>query len=114
MGLVAIYIKGRSDFQGAVISKLERTWLLGSPEAKGELVMFWLPEAVTLRDLKIAIGSKLIFKYRLHFITNLNGHLKIEDDKADEFSVSENKMIQNMVLLENTQYSRKKEEDCIN
>lgn len=76
---------------------------MGSPEAVGDLIMFWVPDTITLRSLKIAIGSKLILKYRLHFITNLNNHLNPKKDKSTEFSVSETEMISKMVQLDNEQ-----------
>lgn len=34
MAWATVYIQGRTDFQSAVISKLEGLWLLGSPEVK--------------------------------------------------------------------------------
>ena len=100
-----VYIRGRGDFQKAVISKLERTWLQGSPEAKRDLVMFWLPATNTLRSLKVAIGSKLIWKYRLLFITNLNSHLKPKKDMSREFSISETDMISKMTQLDTVQHN---------
>lgn len=47
----------------------------GKSGSEDELVMYWLPDTLVLRRLKEAIGSKLIFKYRLRFINNLNDHL---------------------------------------
>jgi hypothetical protein len=97
MSWATIYIGGRNGFQEAIISKLRGMWLLGSPEAIDDLIMFWLPENFTERNLKISLGSKLIFKYRLQFISNLNCHLKLRREELTKFSVSENEMIDNMI-----------------
>ena len=97
MSWATIYIRGRNGFQNAITSKLRGMWLLGSPEAMGDLIMFWLPQNITERNLKISIGSKLIFKYRLQFISNLNCHLKLRWEESTKFSVSENEMIDKMI-----------------
>jgi hypothetical protein len=102
-----VYIKGRTDFQSAVISKLENSWLLGSPEVNDDLLMYWVPDTVLLRTLKVAIGSKLIFKYRLCFITNLNQHLNLEMKEEAEFSLLEHEMVNKMVRLDSTQRKQK-------
>lgn len=103
MSWSTVYIRGRAGFQKVVISKLDTSWLQGSPETVGNLLMFWLPGNITLRDLKIAIGSKLILKYRLQFIINLNNYLLPEKDISTEFSASEKDMIDKMNRLDNEQ-----------
>src|SRR5689334_15969523 len=103
MSWTTVYIKGRNDFQGAVLSKLKGAWLMGSSEAKGDLVMFWLPETVPLKSLKIAIGSKLMLKYRLHFISDLNFHLKLTKRQSTQLTPSENEMIDKMVRSDSAQ-----------
>jgi len=59
--------------------------------------MFWIEDISKLRSLKIAIGSKLIFKYRLHFFTDLDFHLKGEKRQSTEFSTMETEMVTRMV-----------------
>ena len=62
--------------------------------------MFWIEDISKLRSLKIAIGSKLIFKHRLHFFTDLDFHLKAEKSQLTEFSTVETEMVTKMVQLE--------------
>ena len=100
MSWVTVYIKGRKNFQKEVLLKLERTWLQGSYEANNDLLMFWIEDASKLRSLKIAIGSKLIFKYRLHFFTDLDFHLKAEKRQSTEFSTVETEMVTKMIKWE--------------
>ena len=101
MSWVTVYIRGRSGFRKEVLAKLERTWLTGSYEASNELIMFWIEDASMLRSLKIAIGSKLILKFRLHFFTDLNLHLKFERKQSTEFSTVEEEMVTKMIQWEN-------------
>ena len=64
--------------------------------------MFWIEDISKLRSLKIAIGSKLIFKYRLHFFTDLDFHLKAEKSQLTEFSMVETEMVTKMVQWESS------------
>jgi hypothetical protein len=100
MSWITVYIRGRQNFRKEILAKLERTWLPGSHEANNDLLMFWIEDATKLRSLKIAIGSKLIFKYRLHFFTDLDFHLKTEKRESTEFSTVESEMVTKMVQWE--------------
>jgi len=100
MSWVTVYIRGRKGFQKEVLPKLEESWLAGSHEANNDLLMFWIEDTLRLRSLKIAIGCKLIFKYRLHFFTDLDFHLKAEKRKSTEFSMVETEMVTKMVQWE--------------
>lgn len=64
--------------------------------------MFWIPDSSHLRQLKLKIGSKLIFEYRLHFFTDLDEYLKLENEVSTEFSVYENEMVNGMVRRDRT------------
>jgi len=79
MCLNIMYVKGRVGFKEAMQSKLDNSWLLGTPEADHNLVMFWLMDPSRLREFKMAIGSTIIFKYRLQFITDLGKHIRSEN-----------------------------------
>lgn len=101
MSWVTVYIRGRMNFKKEVLAKLEQSWLVGSHEANDDLLMFWIEDTSRLRSLKIAIGGKLIFKYRLHFFTDLDLHLKGEKRQSTEFSTEETEMVTRMVRSEN-------------
>jgi len=93
---VTVYIRGRKNFQREVLAKLEQSWLAGSHGANNDLLMFWIEDTSRLRSLKKTIGCKLIFKYRLHFFTDLDLHLKDEFSREDTRIVrskSENLMV---------------------
>src|SRR5688572_10913997 len=100
MSWVTVYMRGRKGFRREVLAKLERTWLPGSHEANKDLLMFWIEDISKLRSLKMTIGSKLIFKYRLHFFTDLDSNLKAEKSPSSEFSTMETEMMTQMVQWE--------------
>ena len=100
MPWATVYIRGRKSFQKEVLAKLEQSWLAGSHEANNDLLMFWIEDTSRLRSLKIAIGSKLIFKYRLHFFTDLDLHLKAEKKQSTEFSTIDTEMVTRVVRSE--------------
>ena len=98
MSWSTVYIHGKSGFKKALEDRLDDHWLQGNSEAGSELVMYWLEEDVSLRDFKLAIGSKTIFKYRLRFYTTVDEYLN-EKNKHQYFGLSaeENSMVRNMV-----------------
>ena len=102
MSWITVYMRGRKGFRREVLAKLERTWLPGSHEANKDLLMFWIEDISKLRSLKIAIGSKLILKYRLHFFTDLDFHLKAEKSQLTEFSMVETEMMTKMAQWESS------------
>ena len=88
-----MYVKGKAGFKGAIQSKLDNSWLLGTPEADHNLVMFWLIDPSRLREFKMAIGSTIIFKYRLQFISDLGKYIRSENHKRYmEFSLQDAEM----------------------
>ena len=98
MSWVTVYLRGRKSFQQEVLAKLEQSWLeqswlAESHEANNDLLIFWIEHTSRLRSLKLAIGSKLIFKYRLHFFTDLDMHLKAEKMQSAEFSTEVTEMV---------------------
>lgn len=96
MSWTPVYIEGNEGFKEAVVAKLENTWPRGSADSERDLVMFWLRKTSDLREFKEAIGSKLIFKYRMRFIADLNIHLGHINKRSDNFSDSENDLIKSM------------------
>ena len=97
MSWVPIYIRGREGFKEAVVEKLQMTWLRGSTDGEIDLLMFLLKEKGELRGLKKAIGSKLILKFRMHFIADLDIYLSHQNKRSDHFSDSENDLIFNAI-----------------
>lgn len=75
-----IYIKGRSDFREEVRRKLDHSSLHFMPgyieSTSGRNDLYWIDEMVSLREFKEAIGSKLIWKYRLKFYTSLEAFIE--------------------------------------
>jgi hypothetical protein len=77
-----VYITGRSDFREEVRKKLEPSNLnfmpgyIDNSATKYMHDLFWLDETTDVRVFKEAIGSKLIWKYRLHFFSSLEEFLQ--------------------------------------
>jgi len=87
---VPIYLRGRTGFKKAVLAKLKSVWLHGNTDGEINLLMFWLRKAGELYEFKKAIGAKLIFKYRVQFITDLEFHLNYVNKASMFLSVAEN------------------------
>jgi len=105
MNWVTIYIAGKAGFEKEVTEQLEKSPLRFMPGTLGEdrgVSLFWLPEEVSLRELKKAIGSKVVFKYRLKFSTNLE-IIKSEQTEPERLSVREEAMIREMSDWEKSQ-----------
>ncbi len=92
-----IYIDGRKGFKEAVRIQLKDTWMAGAPEDGHALVMYWLREDSTLRDFKLAIGSKIIFKYRLQFFASVDEYLQSQKKEETKLSKDENRLVRKMI-----------------
>ena len=93
-----IYIHGKAGFKQALEDKLDHTWLQGNSEAGHELVMYWLEKTESLRDFKLAIGSKTIFKYRLCFYPTVDAYLNEKNGNLfSGFTPAENRMVRKMI-----------------
>lgn len=99
-----IYIKGKEGFKEAVLTKLHARWLRGGTEGENNLLMFWLPKRGGLRGFKKAIGSKLIFRYRMDFFSNLEIHLNHINGRPVGFSDVENDQINSMIEWDSKQH----------
>jgi hypothetical protein len=103
-----IYITGKSDFRTEVRKKLEYAdprFMPGYIENSSDLDthdLYWLDGRNNLRAFKMAIGAKLIWKYRLRFFTSLEAFLAFENssDKNEEFTAEELERIAAMHALE--------------
>jgi hypothetical protein len=76
MAWTTLYITGKPDFKEEVLQNLESSKIsfLPGSDADENLFLVWVDENLPLRDLKKAIGSKTVFKYRLQFFTSLTQH----------------------------------------
>lgn len=61
-----IYINGKNGFEKVLRDRLDESWF-SSRDSKKNLVIFWLDANTNLSDLKRAIGSNIIFKYKIQF-----------------------------------------------
>ena len=102
MGWTTLYITGKSDFIEEVREELEGSKLKIMPgytgmSSAGEDVhdLYWIDEKIPMRQVKEAIGSKLIWKYRLRFYASLEQFIESQKNKtvhtltADEIEVME-------------------------
>jgi hypothetical protein len=73
MNWTTLYIRGKPGFDFAVLKNLEHSninYLYGT-SLESEVSLYWIDEKSTLRDFKMAIGGKIIFKYRLRFYSTI-------------------------------------------
>ena len=104
MNWTTIYITGRPDFQAEVRKKLEHSNLdfmpgyVDNTTATVTYDLYWLNEQTELRAMKEAVGSKLVWKYRLKFYTGLEAFLQPHDNiaKAAEFTQDDLDLIAHM------------------
>ena len=95
MGWITVYVTGKSDFGEEVLKKLESSnvnYMPGYTGTSSEMDthdLYWLDENVDLRTFKEAIGSKLIWKYRLNFFTSLEAFIESQKNKRKEQDVTE-------------------------
>lgn len=103
MGWITIYITGKGDFREDVGRKLEDSDLKLMPGYTGGSVgetnlitdMYWIDEKTTLREVKEAIGSKLIWKYRLRFYDSLESFIESQNTRktTSEFTAEERALL---------------------
>ena len=88
MSWTTIYITGRPKFQAEVRKKLAHANLdfmpgyVDNTTATVNSDLYWLNDQTELREMKAAIGSKLVWKYRLKFYRSLEAFLEMHDDSA--------------------------------
>jgi hypothetical protein len=111
MGWITVYITGKADFREEVLKKLEASsvnFMAGYTGASSDMDthdLYWLDERVDLRKFKEAIGSKLIWKYRLSFFTSLEAFIASQKNKKKvrgytEYTPEENALSMRMQLME--------------
>ena len=88
MSWTTIYITGRPEFQAEVRKKLEHSNLdfmpgyVDNTTATVTHDLYWLNDQTELREMKLAVGSKLVWKYRLKFYASLEAFLQSQDNTA--------------------------------
>jgi hypothetical protein len=100
MAWITLYITGKPDFKEEVQHQLERSDIsfLPGTDSDENLFLVWVDETLPLRDLKKAIGSKIVFKYRLQFFTSLTQHKS--EHKKESLTPREKAMIREMKAWE--------------
>ena len=102
-----VYIAGKNCFEKEVVDQLTKNDFLfmeGSRDERG-LFLVWIKEGTPVRDLKKAIGAKLVLKYRLQFFESLEAFDQL-NLKVLKFTPSEEAMIKRMEDWEESLYSR--------
>jgi hypothetical protein len=100
-----LYITGKSGFKEKVLEQLEGSDLSIMPGSTGneqEVILLWVDDNLPLRSLKKAIGSKVIFKYRLQFFNNAEEWQSLQENKAS-LTPREETMIREMNEWQHTQ-----------
>ncbi|MBX2966743.1 MAG: hypothetical protein KF845_11385 [Cyclobacteriaceae bacterium] len=101
MEWTTVYIAGKPGFKDEVLNNLLKSnfpFMPGSPESDS-LYLLWMDDRHSLRELKKAIGSKTVFKYRLNFYPSLEKYFESLRSKKKEvtFTPQEEELIQSMI-----------------
>jgi hypothetical protein len=103
MNWTTLYITGRSDFRADVMEKLQSGRLdvmpgyLERAGGQGFYDLYWMNESLSLREVKEAIGSKLIWKFRLRFFTDLEDFFGTkEKTELAHFTKEEQNILEDM------------------
>lgn len=100
-----LYIAGKEGFKEKVLESLEDSDLPIMPGSTGndqDIILLWIDDSRSLRNLKKAIGSKIIFRYRLQFFNTLEEWQRLKDHVAS-FTDREEAMIREMNEWQNNQ-----------
>ncbi len=103
---VTVYLTGISDFRDEVKERMEGSELKFMPgfvetQAAGITHdLYWVDATTNLRQLKEAIGAKLIWKYRLRFFSTLEDFIRSQASAESELTDRERLMILKMSQAE--------------
>ena len=86
MGWTTLYINGRPGAEAEILNSLAHSGIKFMPGYANEkgLILFWVDESESIRSLKKAIGSKIIFKYRLRFFTSIEAFVESNHDETTQ------------------------------
>lgn len=101
MNWTTLYINGRTGFREEVGKRLEDSSVNIMPGYENGLSsdgqdMYWLAEGIPLRDVKEAIGAKLIWKYRLRFNFDFEEAKNKGQENLIKLSKSEEQLMKDM------------------
>jgi hypothetical protein len=104
MNWKTVYIVGKDKFNDEVTRHLERSGIdfmagYDTSQSGQDHELFWIPEDMSIRTFKEAVGAKTIFKHRLRFFGSLEEFIEtISTDFTDE----ERKRVERMRLMDST------------
>lgn len=99
-----LYITGKEGFKEKVLESLEDSDLSIMPGSTGneqDIILLWIDDSLSLRSLKKAIGSKIVFRYRLQFFNTLEEWQKVQG-VVTSLTDREEAMIREMNEWQNT------------
>jgi hypothetical protein len=100
MSWKTIYVAGRKDFAEEVVRNLERSgieFMSGYHTRENNAnthELFWVPEAMAIRDFKLAVGAKAVLRFRLKFATSLEA--LVGTIGSDELTAEEQSRVDRM------------------
>ena len=89
MGWITVYIRGKSGFEQEVLDRLNGSdfpFMPGTSYEKG-VMLCWIPDQKPLRSFKQEIGSKIVFRYRLRFYTNVEAFIEQRHNEQQDEEV---------------------------
>jgi hypothetical protein len=102
MGWGTVYVYGKPGFEQEVLDRLEHSsagFMPGSVSGEQNIALYWVDERTNMRDFKKAIGSEIVFKYRLRFFNTLESLYDFQDQRTnsnDSFTPQEQALIHQM------------------
>jgi hypothetical protein len=99
MSWTTVYIKGNTGFESEVLRYLEKSgfsFLPGTDQIELGLSLYWINDLSQLREFKKAIGAKTIFKYRLHFFSDLEKAQEENINRPMRLTAKEEAMVRKM------------------
>lgn len=103
MNWKTVYIVGKDKFNDEVVKHLERSGIdfmsgYDTREPGQDHQLFWIPEDMSMRTFKEAIGAKTVFKHRLRFFESLEQF--VERINSSEFTDDERKRVERMRMMD--------------
>lgn len=105
MNWKTVYIVGKDKFRDEVTRHLERSGIDFMPgydaqQSGQDHELFWIPEDMSMRTLKEAIGAKTVFKYRLRFFGSLEEFIETINSTSTDFTEDERRKVERMRMMD--------------